>query len=246
MLPPSSLPPFATRRAWGSAASEGSAGAGFGWMLRSNRSPGASSLELSGDGRRSAKLARLEAALFVAEGALSARKLTQAAALVDAREATALVDELNTAYDRDRTAFRVERVAAGFQLLTRPRYAIWLDRAHHRQERLKLSASALETLAIIAHRQPCTRADVEAVRGVQCSEIIKQLMERNLVRVAGEDDSLGRPYLYGTTRLFLESFGLAKLEDLPLAENLQRAPQKPAASGEDGGAEDDPAESQAA
>lgn len=180
---------------------------------------------------RSPKLARVEAALFVADAALSAKRLYQVAALEDVKEAQALVEELNAAYDRDHSAFRVEKVAAGYQLLTRSEFAPWLDRVHHRQERLKLSPSALETLAVIAHRQPCTRADVEAVRGVQCAEMIKQLMERNLVRVAGEHDSLGRPYLYGTTRLFLESYGLSRLEDLPLADALRKpAPEEQAAA----------------
>jgi segregation and condensation protein B len=78
----------------------------------------------------------------------------------------------------------------------------------------------METLAIIAHRQPCTRADVEAIRGVQSAELIKQLMERKLIRVLGEDNSLGRPFLYGTTRLFLESYGLTNLSQLPFAEQL--------------------------
>jgi segregation and condensation protein B len=167
-------------------------------------------------------LARLEAALFVAEGALSARRLAQVATLVDAREVQPLVDQLNGAYDQTNSAFRIERVAAGYQMLTRSELSSWLDRIHHRQERLKLSVPAMETLAIISYRQPCTRADVEEVRGVQSAEIIKQLMERNLVRVIGEDDSLGRPYLYGTTRLFLETFGLTDLDSLPMAPALRR------------------------
>ena len=177
--------------------------------------------------QRTPKMARLEAALFVAEAALSARKLAQVATLADAREAAELVAQLNAAYDADGTAFRVEYVAAGYQLLTRTELAPWLDRVHHRQERLKLSPPSMETLSIIAYRQPCTRADVEAVRGVQSAEIIKQLMERGLVRVAGEDDSLGRPYLYGTTRLFLETFGLTNLDDLPHATTLRPAKPEP-------------------
>ena len=79
----------------------------------------------------------------------------------------------------------------------------------------------METLAIVAYRQPITRADIEAVRGVASTEMLKQLMERNLVRITGEDDSLGRPYLYGTTRHFLEHFGLRNTSDLPMAEQLR-------------------------
>lgn len=167
-------------------------------------------------------MARLEAALFVADGALTARKLVQMATLADVREAQALIEHLNAAYDEEGSPFRIERVAGGWRMLTRPRLAGWLDRIHHRQTQLKLSPSVLETLAIIAYRQPCTRADVEAIRGVQSAELIKQLLERNLIRVAGEDDSLGRPFLYGTTRLFLESFGLASLDELPESADLRR------------------------
>jgi segregation and condensation protein B len=136
------------------------------------------------------------------------------------------VDELNAAYDADGSAFRIEHVATGFQLLTRPQYALWLEKIHQRRARLRLSPPALETLAIVAYRQPLTRADVEAVRGVQSGEMLKLLMERDLVRIVGEHDSLGRPYLYGTTRQFLELFGLHSLAELPQAEGL--APPAPA------------------
>ena len=109
--------------------------------------------------------------------------------------------------------------------MTRPIFARWLDKLHHRQSQLKLSPPAMETLTIVAYRQPVTRADVEEIRGVQCAEMLKQLMERGLARVAGHDDSLGRPYLYATTRRFLELFGLRTLNDLPMAERLR--PDKP-------------------
>lgn len=166
-------------------------------------------------------MARLEAALLVANGALSTRKLTSTSMLADAKEALMLIDQLNFAYDQSRSAFRIERVAAGYQMLTRPKFAPWLDRLHQRQTRIKLSSPAMETLAIVAYRQPITRADIEAVRGVSSTEMLKQLMERNLVRITGEDDSLGRPYLYGTTRHFLEHFGLRNTSDLPMTEQLR-------------------------
>jgi segregation and condensation protein B len=167
-------------------------------------------------------MARLEAALFVAENAQSPKKLAQVAALEDAREALELIEQLNAIYQQSRSAFRIERVATGFRLLARQELATWLDRVHQRQALTKLSPPLLETVTIIAYRQPCTRADVESIRGVQSAEIIKNLMERNLVRVVGEDDSLGRPYLYGTTRQFLETFGLISLADLPHADRLRR------------------------
>ena len=133
-----------------------------------------------------------------------------------------LIDRLNSAYDTSGSTFRVERVATGLRLLTRREFVFWLDKLHQRQAALKLTPPMLETLAIVAYRQPLTRADLEAVRGVQSAEMLKQLMERELVRIAGEDDSLGRPFLYETTRKFLELYGLQSLDDLPMADRLRR------------------------
>ncbi|MBW3543664.1 MAG: SMC-Scp complex subunit ScpB, partial [Planctomycetes bacterium] len=166
-------------------------------------------------------------------GPLSARRLAQAATLAGPAEARGLVDALNAAYDEGGSAFRVEQVAAGYQLLTRPPFARWLSRLHQRQSELKLSPPAMETLAIVAYRQPITRADVEAIRGVQSADILKQLMERGLVRIGGEDDSLGRPYLYETGRRFLEVFGLRSLDNLPQGDRLRRAAAANEAAGEE-------------
>lgn len=182
----------------------------------------------SGDGqsdhptRRSRKLARLEAVLLVADGALSFRKISQFATLADAKEARELVQELNQKLDRGGAAFRIEKVATGVRMMTRPQFSMWLDRLHNRQAKAKLSAPMLETLSIVAYRQPVTRADVDKIRGVQASEMLRQLMDRGLIRITGEDDSLGRPYLYGTTRQFLEEYGFGSLDDLPMADTLRR------------------------
>ncbi len=172
-------------------------------------------------GLRSRKAARVEAILFVSDTALSARRMAQLATLSDSAEATRIVEQLNAAYDRERSAFRIERAANGYLLLTRPVFSHWLGRVHQRQNDMKLTPPALETLTVVAYRQPITRADIEAVRGVQCAEMLKQLLERGLVRIAGEDNSLGRPYLYETTRQFLEVFGLGSLDELPLADRLR-------------------------
>lgn len=175
---------------------------------------------------RTPKMARAEAVLIVSDSAISAKRLAQLATLADANDARLAIDQLNRAYDLDNSAFRIERVASGFRLLTRPQYAFWLGKLHQRQAELKLTPPALETLSIVAYRQPVTRADVEAIRRVQCSEMLKQLMERGLVRICGEDDSLGRPFLYETTRQFLEMFGLSGLEALPMAESLRKQKAK--------------------
>ncbi len=166
-------------------------------------------------------MARVETALLVAGGPLTTRRLVQVATLADAAEAQSLIQQLNDAYDGGASPFRIERVATGHQLLTRAEYAHWLGRLHQRQAELKLTPAAMETLTILAYRQPMTRADLEALRGVQCTDILKMLMDRGLVRIGGEDTSLGRPYLYETTRKFLEIYGLRSLADLPYADQLQ-------------------------
>jgi segregation and condensation protein B len=173
---------------------------------------------------RDAALARVEAALFAADEPLAARKLAQAAGLADGNEARRLVRRLRDLYDRDGTAFQVEGVAGGFQLLTRPEYHRWLVRLRHGGQDLRLTPPARETLAIVAYRQPITRADVEAVRGVHCGETLRLLMEKGLVRIGGRHDSLGRPVLYATTKKFLQAFGLRSLKDLPQVHELTPPP----------------------
>lgn len=188
------------------------------------------SLKLLPDGGlvRSTRLGRLEAALLISNGAVTARRLAQVARLIDAKEVQQLVQILNESFDRTRSAFRIESTAAGYTLMTRASLAPWLDRLHNRQAEMKLSAPMQETLTIIAYQQPVTRADVEAIRGVQSAEMIRQLMDRGLVRIGGEEDSLGRPFLYETTRQFLSMFGLRQLDDLPNYSTLRRQRTLPA------------------
>ncbi|MBY0460185.1 MAG: SMC-Scp complex subunit ScpB, partial [Gemmataceae bacterium] len=108
-----------------------------------------------------------------------------------------------------------------------PMYHIWLARLKRTGHELRLTPAALETLAVIAYKQPIMRAEVEQIRGVACSEVVRQLMEKGLVRVAGRHDSLGRPQLYGTTKKFLQAFGLNALDDLPEVEALRSGSQPP-------------------
>ncbi len=193
------------------------------WRLNSRTvEPGGEGAALSVACHRTAKMARLEAVLLVADVPLSPRRLAQLATLADATEARTLIARLNAAFEQTATPIRVERVAAGYRLFTLPQFAFWLGKLHHREAELRLSPPSMETLTIIAYRQPVTRADIEAIRGVQCAEMIRQLMERDLVRIGGQDESLGRPFLYETTRRFLETFGLRDIEDLPLAARLRR------------------------
>jgi segregation and condensation protein B len=173
---------------------------------------------------RTADLARLEAVLLLAHEPLSSRKLAQYANLADGTQARTLIRRLNEHYDAAGRAFRVEHVAGGYQLLTRRKFSAWLRRLAHVPGETRLSAPALETLAVIAYRQPVPRADIEAIRGVNCGEILRQLLERDLVRIGGRSDELGRPYLYATTRRFQQLFGLVNLDELPRAELLRSAP----------------------
>jgi segregation and condensation protein B len=169
-------------------------------------------------------LRRLEAVLLLAREPLNSRKLSQYAGLADGTQALTLLRQLNEWYDEVGRAFRVEEVAGGYQLLSRRKFGKWLRRLAHVPGESRLSAPALETLAVIAYRQPVPRADIEAIRGVNCGEILRQLMERDLVRIGGRSEELGRPYLYATTRRFLNLFGLVSLEELPRVAELRSAP----------------------
>ncbi len=174
---------------------------------------------------REPNVAALEAALLLADEPLSARKLAALAGLANAAEARRLTVVLRNFYERGGSSFQLEELAGGYQLLTKPEYHQWLARLRRQATDAQLSAPARETLAIIAYRQPVTRTDIEAIRGVGSSEVLRQLMEKALVRLAGRDDSLGRPALYETTKKFLQMFGLKNLKDLPDAEGLR--PPKP-------------------
>ena len=176
--------------------------------------------EGAGELARDARLALVEAALLAADEPLTLRRLAVVAGGTDPAEVRHLVRRLQALYDQDGSAFQVEEVAGGFQLLTRPVYHPWLARLRRAGNELRLSVAARETLAIVAYRQPITRADVEAIRGVQSADMLHQLMEKGLVRIAGRDESLGRPVLYATTKKFLQAFGLRSLRELPQAEDL--------------------------
>jgi segregation and condensation protein B len=170
---------------------------------------------------RDGKLARVEAVLMMADEPITARRMAELAGLKDVAEARSAIQRLQQMYESDATAFQVEEIAGGYQLLTRPRFHPWLTRLKRTGYELKLSPALLETLAIIAYKQPIMRADIDAIRGVASGELVRQLMEKGLVRVVGRHESLGRPQLYGTTKRFLQAFALNTLEDLPEVESLR-------------------------
>jgi segregation and condensation protein B len=173
---------------------------------------------------RSPQLALIEAALLISDEPMPLRRLAQAVGAADVQSVRKLVQELEELYEKDGTAFQVEEVAGGFQLLSRSIYHRWLTSLRRGQQEMRLTAAARETLAIVAYRQPITRADIEAIRGVNSAEVLRLLMEKGLLRIAGRDDSLGRPVLYGTTKKFMQVFGLRSLKDLPRKEQIVPSP----------------------
>ena len=130
----------------------------------------------------------------------------------------AAIDDLNAQYAASGRTFRIEAVAGGVRMMTLPAFAPVLAAFHKARSGTRLSRPAIETLSIIAYRQPITRAQLEAIRGVSCGEVLRSLMERRLVTIKGRAEELGRPILYGTTKEFLDAFGLSSLKDLPSAE----------------------------
>ncbi len=138
-------------------------------------------------------------------------------------EIAAEVQELKVGYTQAGCSFQIQEVAGAFQLITQPQFAPWLRKLFEEHRSNRLSRAALETLAIIAYRQPITRADIESVRGVMVDGVMQTLLERGLVALTGRAEIAGRPMLYGTTRLFLEHFGLNDLNELPAVEELRKA-----------------------
>ena len=167
----------------------------------------------------------LEALLFSTHHPLTAGRLAELMDLSATKPVRQAIKDLNTQYEESRRSFRIEQVAGGYQILTLPEFGEHLARLHQREIDAKLTKAALETLAIIAYKQPILRADIEAIRGVACGETIRNLMEKRLVNIAGRAEVPGRPILYGTTRRFLEVFGLNTLKDLPQSEAPLKAPE---------------------
>src|SRR6266403_3810699 len=178
----------------------------------------------------------VEAVLFSAQKPLSIRELAAAIkgagaedelSLNEFRRATeaeiaAALEQLKIEYIQEHRAFQIIEKAEGWQLATDPAFAPWVRQLFPGPKPARLTAPALETLSIIAYRQPITRADVEAVRGVNIDGVLQTLMERGLVKIAGRAEIPGRPLLYETTQFFLDHFGLRNLEELPNVEELRK------------------------
>jgi segregation and condensation protein B len=169
----------------------------------------------------------IEAALFSAARPLTTEELQTLepeASLADVRLA---LDQLREIYDFSQHSVEVVELAGGYQMVTRPHFAATLERAQFAIRTPKITGAAMETLAVIAYRQPVGRAEIEEIRGVSAAGVLRTLQERGLIEVVGRGEELGRPLLYGTTSLFLETLGLRDLTDLPRAEELTIALQPP-------------------
>ena len=193
----------------------------------------------------------LEALLFASDAPVEAERIQEVLDLPSAGAARQLVGRLRERLDGEGRALQVMEVGGGFRLVTRPEMAPWLVKLARSRTRSRLSRPALETLAIIAYRQPASRPEVDAIRGVNSEAVLENLLDRRMIRIAGRKESPGRPFLYETTREFLVAFGLRDLADLPrvegelvvpepVAPDVGGAAQEPAAAGEVAAAADSP------
>ena len=166
----------------------------------------------------------LEALLFSSDVPLSAARLAELAGGTTPRRVRDKIEALDARLEQAGLTFRIEEIAGGYQMMTLPVFRPWLARLHAQRSQSRLTDAALETLAIIAYKQPLIRADIESIRGVACGDVVNRLREMGLVRIVGRAEVVGRPLLYGTTRKFLDVFGLAGLDDLPAIEALKIRP----------------------
>jgi len=157
----------------------------------------------------------VEAILFSTDAPLAPAKIAQMLGVGDAHDVKAHINTLNQRYEEVGAAFRIELIAKGYQMLTLPAFNNWVKKLQKARGETRLSGAALETLAIVAYKQPVLRADIEVVRGVAVGDMLVRLRDMNLVRIVGRAEEIGRPLLYGTTPHFLEVFGLGSLNDLP-------------------------------
>lgn len=162
----------------------------------------------------------IETLLFVSGDAIPTKRIADFLDM-DVRKARKLMEKLIDVFNFERRGLQIIRVNDSYQLATRPEYGEYIEKFFGADKKQSLSQAVLETLSIIAYRQPITRMDIELIRGVKCEYAINVLMEKGLIKEVGRMDAPGRPILYGTTDLFLKSFGLTSIEDLPPLEEIE-------------------------
>ena len=161
----------------------------------------------------------IEALLFASPHPLTQKHVNQIFEN-DPPRLNSVIDILRKKYNRENHAFAIQTIAGGYQLNSRPEYDIWIRRLLNKTGQLYLSTAALESLAIIAYKQPVNRFEIESIRGVDCSGVLKTLLNKNLICIKGRDEGPGRPLLYGTTDDFLEAFGLGKISEIPKLKEI--------------------------
>lgn len=157
----------------------------------------------------------VETLLFITDRPVKPSRLADVIENTDARKIREIINELKDEYTVRGSALQIVEIGGGFQMSTKPEYGRWVRRLYNEKMTTRLSNAALETLAIIAYKQPITRAEMEAIRGVDVAGPLEKLLDRGLVRVVGKKDTIGRPMVYGTTDEFLRMFGLNKISELP-------------------------------
>lgn len=167
----------------------------------------------------------VESLLFVSASPLSAEQIKNLLPDAETREIRRALEALEEEYKNRDGGFALEAVAGGYQFRTRPEYRQWIEKLHQPQP-AKLSRAAMETLAIVAYHQPVLRSEIEHIRGVNSGNTLRFLLEKKLIRVLGRREIPGRPLVYGTTRKFLETFGLNNLQDLPTPGEINPADDK--------------------
>jgi segregation and condensation protein B len=163
----------------------------------------------------------VEALLFASPDPLSVRRIKSVVPGLETDQVLETLDELKKDYADDSRSFQIVEIGGGYQLTTKADYALWVGKLVETRGKQRLSRAALETLAIVAYKQPALRSTLEGIRGVNVDGVLRTLMERDLVRIVGRADGPGRPLLFGTTRDFLMQFGLNKLADLPGIEEIE-------------------------
>ena len=161
----------------------------------------------------------IEALLFASPHPLTQKHVNQIFEN-DPPRLNSVIDILRKKYNSENHAFAIQTIAGGYQLNSRPEYDIWIRRLLNKTGKLYLSTAALESLAIIAYKQPVNRFEIESIRGVDCSGVLKTLLNKNLICIKGRDEGPGRPLLYGTTDDFLEAFGLGKISEIPKLKEI--------------------------
>lgn len=164
----------------------------------------------------------VEAMLFISDKPVTIEQIRDVVGNLDAGQVRQIISELNAEYEQLNRGIRITEVAGGFRMITPPQLAPFLRKMYKQRRAERLSKPALETLAIIAYKQPLTRLEIETLRNVNVDGVMSSLVEKGLIRITGRKNAPGRPFVYGTTRQFLEYFGLKSLDELPKMEDFTK------------------------